>query len=153
MRFKISNSKIVGFLFSTLFVTIIALAILVIFVPWQDAKPAVLFVIVDAAVITILIYIRNYQLDTYEQRLTSRDKEFIINTAHQFNTPLSIIKGCLSLLKEKDKDSNQIAEALEANERLISLTKNLASVLEVKDSSDQSTKNSKEVKELVEESK
>jgi len=71
---------------------------------------------------------------TYENELMKRDKEFIAITSHQMNTPLSIIRGYISLLKngkagktspEQDKYLNEIYCS---TKKLIGITNNLLSI-------------------------
>lgn len=71
---------------------------------------------------------------TYEKELVRRDKEFIAITSHQLNTPLSIIQGYLSLMKNgktgkiTTDQEKYIDEVLSATTRMISLTNNLLSI-------------------------
>lgn len=71
---------------------------------------------------------------TYENELMKRDKEFIAITSHQMNTPLSIIRGYVSLLKngKAGKISGEQAKYLEeiygSTKKLIDITSNLLSI-------------------------
>jgi len=71
---------------------------------------------------------------TYENELARRDKDFIAITSHQLNTPLSIIRGYVSLLTNgKAGELNEVQkgylkETTAALERMITLTNNLLSI-------------------------
>lgn len=71
---------------------------------------------------------------TYENELVERDKEFVAVTSHQMNTPLSVMRGYLSLLIEKKagklslQQKEFIALVYESTKKLIRLTENLLSI-------------------------
>jgi PAS domain S-box-containing protein len=71
---------------------------------------------------------------TYEEDLVARDKEFIAITSHQMNTPLSIMRGYLSLLingkagKTSDKQTKYLEEIYNSTKKLIAITDNLLSI-------------------------
>ncbi|MEI6499348.1 MAG: PAS domain-containing sensor histidine kinase [bacterium] len=71
---------------------------------------------------------------TYEQELIKRDKEFIAITSHQLNTPLSIIRGYVSMLRSGkvgtiDKDQKKYLDQIyDSTKKMINLTNNLLSI-------------------------
>ena len=71
---------------------------------------------------------------TYEKELAHRDKEFIAVTSHQLNTPLSIMRGYVSLMKNgragkiSQKQSQFLDEIYKSIIKMISLTNNLLSI-------------------------
>jgi PAS domain S-box-containing protein len=71
---------------------------------------------------------------TYEEDLIERDKEFIAITSHQMNTPLSIMRGYLSMIadgkvgKLSPQQKDYIEEIYNSTKKLISLTDNLLSI-------------------------
>lgn len=71
---------------------------------------------------------------TYEEELVRRDKEFIALTSHQLNTPLSIVRGYLSLLKSGkvgpiNQQQNKYLDTIHQSiVKTISLTNNLLSI-------------------------
>lgn len=71
---------------------------------------------------------------TYEQELIKRDKDFIAVTSHQLNTPLSIIRGYISMLRNSktgkiDKEQKKyLDEIYVATKKMINLTNNLLSI-------------------------
>lgn len=71
---------------------------------------------------------------TYAEDLVTRDKEFIAITSHQMNTPLSIMRGYLSMLingkagKISENQKKYLQEVYDSTKKLISLTNNLLSI-------------------------
>lgn len=71
---------------------------------------------------------------TYAEDLVTRDKEFIAITSHQMNTPLSIMRGYLSMLmngkigKISDDQKKYLQEVYDSTKKLISITNNLLSI-------------------------
>ena len=71
---------------------------------------------------------------TYEEELIKRDKEFIAITSHQMNTPLSIIRGYVSLLRNEKAGKVTQAQKKYLDEiysgvvRMISITSRLLSI-------------------------
>ncbi len=71
---------------------------------------------------------------TFEQEMIKRDKDFIAITSHQLNTPLSIIRGYISLLrngkagKVDAKQKTYLDEIYGATKKMIDLTNNLLSI-------------------------
>ena len=71
---------------------------------------------------------------TYENELMKRDKEFIAITSHQMNTPLSIIRGYVSLLKNgkvgktNPEQTKYLEEIYRSTKKLIDITNNLLSI-------------------------
>lgn len=71
---------------------------------------------------------------TYAEDLVTRDKEFIAITSHQMNTPLSIMRGYLSMLmngkagKISDNQKKYLQEVYDSTRKLIALTNNLLSI-------------------------
>ena len=71
---------------------------------------------------------------TYEEELIRRDKEFIAITSHQMNTPLSIIRGYVSLLRSgkagrvTKEQKEYIDEIYTSVTKIISITNNLLSI-------------------------
>jgi PAS domain S-box-containing protein len=65
---------------------------------------------------------------TYEEDLVERDKEFVAVTSHQMNTPLSIMRGYLSLIlsgkagKVSSTQKQYIEEIYTGTKKLITLT-------------------------------
>lgn len=70
---------------------------------------------------------------TYEQEVRQRDREFVSMASHQLFTPLSMIRGFLSLILEKqagevnEKQQLYLDKAYEATKRLVSLVGSLLS--------------------------
>lgn len=71
---------------------------------------------------------------TYEEELIKRDKEFIAITSHQMNTPLSIIRGYVSLIMNEKagqitaKQKVYLKEIYDSVLKIISITNNLLSI-------------------------
>lgn len=71
---------------------------------------------------------------TYESELMERDKEFIAITSHQMNTPLSIMRGYLSMLlngklgKLSKEQTSYLEEIYNSAKKLINITNNLLSI-------------------------
>lgn len=71
---------------------------------------------------------------TYENELMKRDKEFIALTSHQMNTPLSIIRGYVSLLRNgkagkiNQEQTKYLEEIYRSTKKLIDITNNLLSI-------------------------
>lgn len=71
---------------------------------------------------------------TYEKELVRRDKEFIAITSHQLNTPLSIIRGYVSLLKDgkagkvSKTQETYLRQIHDSVKKMIILTNNLLSI-------------------------
>lgn len=71
---------------------------------------------------------------TYAEDLVVRDKEFIAITSHQMNTPLSIMRGYLSMLmngkagKISADQKKYLQEVYDSTRKLISITNNLLSI-------------------------
>jgi PAS domain S-box-containing protein len=71
---------------------------------------------------------------TYENELQERDKDFVAITSHQMNTPLSIIRGYVSLLRKgktgeiNDEQKKYLDEIYAATCKLIGMTDNLLSI-------------------------
>jgi PAS domain S-box-containing protein len=71
---------------------------------------------------------------TYEEDLVERDKEFVAVTSHQMNTPLSIMRGYLSLIlsgkagKVSPTQKQYLEEIYTGTKKLITLTQSLLSI-------------------------
>ena len=91
---------------------------------------------------------------TYENELMRRDKEFIAITSHQLNTPLSIIRGYVSLLREgkagkiSDVGQKYLDETYDSVKKMISLTNNLLSISRIEQEKIKLEKEDVNIKEL-----
>lgn len=92
---------------------------------------------------------------TYENELVRRDKEFIAITSHQLNTPLSIIQGYVSLIKEgkagkvTETQMNYINEIVSALKKMIDLTNNLLSISRIEQNKIKLEKSDVNVAEII----
>jgi len=91
---------------------------------------------------------------TYENELMRRDKEFIAITSHQLNTPLSIIRGYVSLLREgkagkiSEIGQKYLDETYDSVKKMISLTNNLLSISRIEQEKIKLEKEDVNIKEL-----
>lgn len=75
---------------------------------------------------------------TRHKELENRKNEFISIATHELRTPITAIKGYLTLLQKiaqnlDAKESNYLNRALEANDRLVRLTEDLLQVVRVEE--------------------
>jgi len=75
---------------------------------------------------------------TYENELVKRDKEFIAITSHQLNTPLSIIRGYVSLIKQNEEkftgeQKKYIDEIYGSVKKMIALVERLLSISRIEE--------------------
>lgn len=92
---------------------------------------------------------------TYEEELIKRDKEFIAITSHQMNTPLSIIRGYVSLLRSEKAgkvtatQKGYLDEIYTSVVKIISITNNLLSISRIEQDKIKLQKDDLSIKDLL----
>ncbi len=101
--------------------------------PIEDVLNSKLYMVVgEGVVFLVLLLFGAYFLSKYiakNEQMTRRERNFLMATTHEFNSPLAAMKLNLQTLIKRDLDSDQLkniaSSALQANQRLENLVSNI----------------------------